>query len=85
VCCPCWKCGTATLSSCAYCDESLGCKAHALTIEQHVELRCNTTPEQRDRFHAKLTELENDPEMGKLGLAKERREAAKATIREVAP
>jgi hypothetical protein len=47
VCDPCAACGTPTLSTCAYCGQSLGCNDHRVSIERHVETYCLATAEQR--------------------------------------
>ena len=60
MCHACWNCGKPTTSICAYCNKSLGCSEHNLSIDQHVEMQCETTPAQRERFHARIAELDAD-------------------------
>jgi hypothetical protein len=40
---------------CAYCDLSLGCQAHRISIEEHVETICPATPEQRAEIDARCS------------------------------
>lgn len=52
-CKPCRTCGAATGYLCAYCERSLGCRQHRISIDEHVEGgACRAHPWEREQINA---------------------------------